>query len=146
MNKINLNSNNISFGRIVWQKQLRRQTEEGLNALRTTNPDFYANMFREFYKIKNFPEDVFISCKILRNSQGVKYTIDACDKDNKPLADITYFAEKFWFNTVASNSGCKRAGDFADCARESLDKITPPVLNPRPGSNVRSDMKYLELN
>ena len=146
MNKVNFSRNNISFGRIVWSKQLRKQTEEGLNALRLANVDFYANMFREFYKIKNFPEDVFVSCKMSSNNQGVKYIIDACDKENKPLADITYFAEKFWFNTITSKTGCKRAGDFAQCVRNSLDEITPPLSNPRPGHNVRNDMKFLELN
>ena len=54
---------NISFQRLKWQIGSKGQTRNTLEKLKNINTSFYNSMFEELNKVKNFPEDVYISAK-----------------------------------------------------------------------------------
>lgn len=135
---------NISFQRLKWQIGSKGQTRNTLEKLKNINTSFYNSMFEELNKVKNFPEDVYISAKSEEGEAASRYTVTARDRHKNELANITYVTDFFWPDIISSKGMCKESGEFAQCVRDSLDAMNPQRLGLKPSGSVYDDMKALE--
>ena len=142
--KVSNVGNNVAFQRLKWKFGAKMQTCNTLERIKKVDESFYNSMFDEFKKIKELPQDVFISAKSKKGEAIYKYTIVARDNKNNELANISYIEDAQWPNGICPRGMCDDPEDFTKCVKNSLDKIKEQNPELIPSSSVVDDMNALE--